>query len=142
MNSARGSRWRTLVTAALLVTGGIAAGPTEPVEPVETPKPAWLTADGWLYNPRDRLRAATEALEREQPDLAIEAAETARRLAGDAQSLFNEGTVLQRERSLPTAERNPLDPQQTVLTRSTNPNYVDEVLSPRIFRFGIRLNWE
>lgn len=45
-------------------------------------------------------------------------------LSIDAFNVFNEGTVLQRERNL----------------SGSQPNFVDEVLSPRVFRLGIRLN--
>lgn len=71
-------------------------------------------------------------------------------LSVDAFNLLNEGTVLQRERNLPRAEArtetNPGSPffGQTVtkLEGASQPNYVDEVLSPRVFRFGVRLSWK
>ncbi len=47
-------------------------------------------------------------------------------LSIDAFNVFNEGTVLQRERNL----------------SGSQPNFVDEVLSPRVFRLGVRLNWK
>ncbi|MEE8526772.1 MAG: hypothetical protein V3T72_22795, partial [Thermoanaerobaculia bacterium] len=47
-------------------------------------------------------------------------------LSVDAFNVFNEGTVLQRERNL----------------AGSQPNFVDEVLSPRVLRLGIRLNWK
>ncbi len=46
-------------------------------------------------------------------------------LSVDAFNVFNEGTVLQRERNL----------------GGSQPDFVDETLSPRVFRLGVRLSW-
>ena len=71
-------------------------------------------------------------------------------LSVDAFNLLNEGTVLQRERNLPrAAARVDTDSGSpffgrtvTQLVGSTRADYVNEVLSPRVFRFGVRLSWK
>lgn len=84
------------LAAVVAVQGQETATPPTPASPpaVEFPGTPLASSEAWLYNPRERTRAATRALEQEQPDEAIAAATVAHDIDPEDQlGTFNLGTV-------------------------------------------------
>lgn len=84
------------LAAVVAALGQETATPRTPASPpaVESPGTPLASREAWLYNPRERTRAATRALEQKQPDEAIAAATIAHDIDPEDQlGPFNLGTV-------------------------------------------------